>query len=295
MSPDDYYLSVTAGPTYEKQDPVPVNSPKAVHISTPHLDAQLQVRIKDFRGQPPCEASSPYFSYPSHTTHTYSIAFSFVPKKDIPATDLVFGNDFDQPIRDRLPPLFGKAMKFVTSWVDPGIEGDPYADQPYLYGPLVSSVNVLRIGEKGQKIGERDGEKVIEEGADGEEAEKVREELGIPGDGPARMKFFLDKGHKEKFVFEKGRRYECDFFNGYLDFNQFALKLPYGLSFSALYMWDGQALRYVLRNRATGDLIFSISFALVPKKDVEGQNEPGKEAEPSKGEKPGEEDDMGVD
>lgn len=64
---------------------------------------------------------------------------------------------------------------------------------------------------------EEDG--IITEGADGEEAEHIRHELHIPDDGAKRMKHFLNKANKEAFVFEAGRRYSCDFFNGYLDFN----------------------------------------------------------------------------
>jgi Protein of unknown function (DUF1769) len=34
-------------------------------------------------------------------------------KQGINGDDLVFGNDFDHPIRDRLPPGFGTAFKIV--------------------------------------------------------------------------------------------------------------------------------------------------------------------------------------
>lgn len=38
----------------------------------------------------------------------------------------------------------------------------------------------------------------------------------------------------------------CDFFNPYLDFNEFALKIGYGLpAISIIGHWDGQPLRYV--------------------------------------------------
>lgn len=144
---------------------------------------------------------------------------------DIPATDLVFGNDFEKPIRDKLPTGFGAAYRLLRWAIDPGLEGDVYAEHPYLYGPLVSSINVLRVGPKDGDLQEKkhsegqEGDEVITEGADGEDAQEIRRRMGIPDDGARRMKFFLNKAHKEAFVFEKGRRYECDFFNGYLDFN----------------------------------------------------------------------------
>jgi hypothetical protein len=164
----------------------------------------------------------------------------------------VFGNDFDHPIRDRLPPLFDKAFGIVKWWIDPGLDGDVYADEPYLYGALLSSINILRIGSKENgaegnvESSGSDGELVVyEEGADADGAE-VRKAKGIPDKAGARQKFFLNEQHRKDFVFEAGREYKCDFFNPYLDFNEFALKIGYGLpNISIIRHWDGQPLRYV--------------------------------------------------
>lgn len=167
----------------------------------------------------------------------------------------MFGNDFDHPIRDRLPPLFDKAFGIVKWWIDPGLEGDVYADEPYLYGPLLSSINVLRIGSKASEDTSGDdhvdtsgsnGEAIVyEEGADGDGAE-ARKEKGVPDRAAARQKFFLTEQNRKAFTFEAGREYKCDFFNPYLDFNEFALKIGYGLpNISMIRHWDGQPLRYV--------------------------------------------------
>ena len=172
-------------------------------------------------------STSPYFSHPSHTHDQYSIAFSFLPKKSITGSDLVFGNDFDRPIRDRLPPGFSKAMKIATWMIDPGLEGDPYADKPYLYGPALSSINILRIGEKvSNKTGPEEAWKlpvtvqddVLEEGADGS-GEAIRTENNIPPESEKRKKHFLNAANRQSFEFEEGRIYQADFFNPYIVFN----------------------------------------------------------------------------
>lgn len=100
-----------------------------------------------------------------------------------------------------------------------------HADEPYLYGPLLSSINVLRIGPKDDKEQEKIEEQraneevlVFEEGADGD-GQQVRQEKGIPAETPARQKHFLQGGNLKEFEFEKGREYGMDFFNPYLDFN----------------------------------------------------------------------------
>jgi hypothetical protein len=123
--------------------------------------------------------------------------------------------------------------------IDPGLEGDPYADEPWLYGPLLSSVNVLRIGSMGESTSGED--KIVEEGADGD-GKETRKEKGMPDDAVARKKHYLNESHRTDFEFEEGRAYHCDFFNPYLDFNEFALRLP-GFTLPILGSWDGQPLR----------------------------------------------------
>lgn len=52
-----------------------------------------------------------------------------------------------------MPPGSNYALKIVKWWIDPGLEGDAYADQPYLYGPALSSWNHVRIcGLRGEKV-----------------------------------------------------------------------------------------------------------------------------------------------
>ncbi len=244
---DKYILRITAGSDYDetKHVQVPVNQPETVAIRSAHADIELNVRIQGYRGLPPNSPStSPYFSTEPHATNQdqYSIALRFTPKSSssssggISGADLQFGNDFDRPIRDRLPPGFNTALRIVKWWIDPGLDGDAYADKPHLYGPALSSFNVLELG-----AGEHDAGKGglwFEEGGD----EATREALGLPDTGKARMKWALSDTNKDKFVFEHGKTYGLDFFNPYLDFANLALRLP-GFQLSIANYWDGQALR----------------------------------------------------
>ncbi|KAK1779604.1 hypothetical protein QBC45DRAFT_441695 [Copromyces sp. CBS 386.78] len=169
---------------------VPINSSKLTHISSEGMDMDLNVRIQDYqRGLPrnsPCTSS--YFDKEPHRYNKdqYSISIRFTPKapptsqhgngksmadgtatKDgpvkkqvkgeeeevqqgIPSSDLQFGNDFDHPIRAYLPPGVNTAMNIVKWWIDPGLEGDAYADEPFLYGPALSSFNAVRVGRGGE-------------------------------------------------------------------------------------------------------------------------------------------------
>lgn len=108
--------------------------------------------------------------------------------------------------------------------IDPGLDGDVYAEKPYLYGPLASSMNTLVFGEKGTKDlglggeGEEDAGLVFVEGGEGD-GEQLRESKGIPEGDAARKKWFLNEANRKTFDFEEGRVFGCDFFNAYLDFN----------------------------------------------------------------------------
>lgn len=287
---EKYILRVTAGPTYDLADhtEVPVNAPTPVSISSARMDIELNVRIQNYRGLPPNSPStSPYFSQEPHATNKdqYSIAFRFTPKNpektdktdkkektnkppaatdaqedDAPAPaadgisafDLQFGNDFDHPIRDRLPPGFSYAMKIVKWWIDPGLDGDPYADSPYLFGPALSSFNAIHVGRGA--LDDAKGGLCFDEGAsddegdsgdgdgDGGDSRAWREDVGAPADGKARMKWALHDQSKHDWVWEYGRTYAVDFFNAYLDFSEFALRLP-GYAVPIMKYWDGQGLR----------------------------------------------------
>ncbi|KAE8449489.1 hypothetical protein EG329_008097 [Mollisiaceae sp. DMI_Dod_QoI] len=287
----NYILQVTAGTDYDisKHQIVPVNTPTKITVESELISVDLNVRIQSYRGLPlNSPTTSPYFLLPPHhkSKDQYSICFSFTPKSNINGNDLVFGNDFDHPIRDRLPPGFGTAFKIVKWVVDPGLDGDVYAEKPYLYGPAASSVNTLHIGSKsssssskptstssssnstnGEENKEEDLGMVFQEGGD-ESGLEHRKEKGIPESEAARKKHFLNEENRKGWEWEEGRTYGCDFFNPYLDFNDFALRLP-GFTLPIMKYWDGQGLRYVLKNRKTDTVLFVVLFTLYLKEDVD--------------------------
>lgn len=197
--PEDYTLRITAGPSYDLSTHVelPINSGKLTHISSPEgMDIDLAVRINNYRGLPKgAPETSKYFERDPHKKNgdQYSISMRFTPRappsqanktsgttngsgagtkeeevRGIPAADLQFGNDFDHPIRNFLPPGVNTAMNILKWWIDPGLEGDAYADEPFLYGPALSSFNSVRVG-KGK---EEEGVGLwVEEGASSSEDE----------------------------------------------------------------------------------------------------------------------------
>ena len=256
------------------------------------VTAWIKVRIKDYNGLPRgSPAHSSYFDHSLHASDRYSIGFSFVPKRDIPGNDLVMGFDYDHSIKHQLPPGFKYAMKIATSFLDPGLYSDPYCDEPYLYGPALSSFFAFRIGERTEKMAadeqlahlEQEAGGVVEEGAEGS-GQSVREELGLPTMWKKRRKHFLNAQALEGFTFEKGRLYHADFFNPHLDFANFSLRLP-GFSISVARYIDEKThhLRFVLKDRKTEEALFVVFMKLLFGKELEEKKKLEKERAPSAG------------
>ncbi|PGH13885.1 hypothetical protein AJ80_06154 [Polytolypa hystricis UAMH7299] len=295
-----YRLRVTCGPSYDPSthNLVAVNANTSHVIDTAHARVELCVRIQDYTaGLPP---SSPrtcsYFTHPLHTTDQYSISIHLTPKHPIPGPHLLFGNDFDRPIRDRLPPGTNYALKLVKWTIDPGLEVDAYADRPYMYGPALSSWNYLRVcgrvGEEEEAIKAGHGasrsfhDEIIEEGGEGSGLD-IRRLLDVPDDAAARKHFFLDEANREMFEFERGRVYKADFGNPYLGFSDFSLRLP-GFSLPVAKYIDekNHELRYVLKNKETDDIYFVLLFTLLLEEDCgsEGSGEDDGQEGKGKGE-----------
>lgn len=325
---DKYLLCVTAGPSYDPSThvTVPVNKPETVKISSDLANIELNVRIKGYRGLPADSPSdSAYFYRGTHVEDgdQYSICFRFTPLRPadedpgaydsesvagevqseddsevsideagIRGDDLQFGNDFDKPIRDYLPPGFNTALNIMKWWVDPGLDGDAYCDTPHLFGPALSSFNTIHCGPG--TIDPSAG-LIFSEGGD-EQGMKLRNEAGMPKDAKERMKWALNAGSKEKWRWEYGHTYGFDFFNPYIDFEGFKVQLP-GFKLGVLRYWDGQSLRfvspplfshliaylfpcyvtdlqltrhrYVLRNKRTNEVYLVVVFSLYLKEDLD--------------------------
>ncbi|KAE9978041.1 hypothetical protein BLS_000913 [Venturia inaequalis] len=274
---EKYILRVSAGPSYDlsTHQYVPVNSEAPTAFENDFMTTKLKVRIRGYNGLPRTSSShSPYFDHPMHSKDQYSIGFSFVPKKDLDAVHATWGNDFDHPVRDRLPPGFNYALGIVKKFIDPAMEVDAYADEPWLWSPALDGFFKLRIGEKLSQEEQKDiphpaESAPLEEGADGS-GKQVREASGMPDDSEKRRKYFMNEENRAKFgVFEKDRLYHGDFFNPFIEFNKFALRLP-GFSLKVMkYINDKtHVLRYVFKNRHSDDVYFVVNITLLFGDDV---------------------------
>jgi hypothetical protein len=186
------------------------------------LESEALAKLTNNTGYPEKSPStSPYFEHELHKKDLYSICFSIIFKEPVNGNNLFFGNDFENPIRDILPPGFNSALKLVKWTLDPGLDGDVYADQPYLYSPALATWDIFRIGDKMSKEDKVPTlhDEVIEEGAYSDEAAEIRRQHNIPDTVEGRRKHFQNEGNRKEFEFEPGRMYVADFGNPYLSFS----------------------------------------------------------------------------
>ncbi|RAL08875.1 DUF1769 domain-containing protein [Aspergillus homomorphus CBS 101889] len=275
----DQRLRITVGPKYDPQthQSVQVNGAEPIRIESPHLTADIWVRIQDYTGYPTTSPrTNPYFNHEVTSRNRYSITLSLTFKQAVNGNDLLFGNDFDHPIRDYLPPGFGTAFRIVKTMLDPSLDGDAHADKPYLYSPALASWNQFHIGDVTNAL-PAVSDPVILEGADGSGME-VRNTYAIPEDAAARTKHFRAEEKRAEFEFEAGRVYQADFGNPYLDFNEFSIHIPgITLNISKYVSEKNNVLRYVLKNRATGEEYLVIGFTVVLDEEQEEDTEENKE------------------
>ncbi len=308
-SPSDYRLRVSAGTAYDAAGhvPVAVNAAAPLHLQGPGGDVWLNVRIKD--GRHGGAAQSTYFDRDPHSTNkdTWGITLWFVPAKTadgggehknnngtgdnndhISGADLQWGNDFDEPIRHLLPPGAGTGLRILKWWVDPGLDGDPFGERPFLYGAALSSFNRVYVGSVREEERSEETERSAQKPPDDKSARRDDPEIplsdcglwfdeggdaagrawraatGCPvdGAGKARMKWALGPEAQARWRWEAGRGYGLDFYNGFVDFEGLAVRLP-GFGVPLLRFWDGRtSLRFVLRHRHTAAVYLVVVFAL---------------------------------
>ncbi|GAB7339914.1 hypothetical protein MBLNU457_6440t1 [Dothideomycetes sp. NU457] len=259
---DNYRLSVTAGPSYDKdsQKPLTVNGP-SVAVSE---SAKVSLRIKDYTGLPSSSpASHPYFDHAENAKDTFSVAFSVVPSKDTPVDDLYFVIDTGHnPIKKfgLSKSLIDSAFKVAKQFIDGSLHCDAFAEEPWVGGPVLQgATTTFRVGETSKEKWDAPGED-MSEGAVGE-GKQERERTGMPEAADKRRKWV---GSNPGFKLQKGRQYDFDFANGYIDWKNYALKLP-GFSWSPLkHIGDkSHKVRFVLKNIKTGECFFVIMVTLL--------------------------------
>ncbi|KAF9432129.1 hypothetical protein BGZ76_011231 [Entomortierella beljakovae] len=81
-----------------------------------------------------------------------------------------------------------------------------------------------------------------------------------------RRSFFSKEANLSKHRYRPDQVYGFDFFNPFLNFANFTLKVP-GFSVDITRYWDGQPLTYVVKSRDSSAVFFAFQYEILPVND----------------------------
>ncbi|KAI8896440.1 hypothetical protein BC833DRAFT_528278 [Globomyces pollinis-pini] len=296
MSHEEYIVRISAGANYSELSTVMVNDESTpVWIDSEHFVGYLVVRMLNFNGVTPelhdsqkkgthCHhpIHNPDSSYFEGKNRRYSIMLQGRFKKSYGGDDIIFGADFNTSIRT--PTGVSLAIK-IAKWLDPAIEADFGCKEPYMYSPLVSSMNSLSVQvpqDSDNEISNDDSSATTLETCQSQVGNwrfsnsmvpenpdllfANPEHRGIITTYEKRKKFFSNIAKRKQVEFSPDYVYCMDFYDAYLDFNTASVKLP-GFSLNILGYFDGQQLRYACKTRDRSATFFVVQFELLKKSD----------------------------
>ncbi|KAJ3077564.1 hypothetical protein HK102_005142, partial [Quaeritorhiza haematococci] len=169
-SPEDYVLRVKAGPSYDLSKSVFCSVNDEFHpviVDSENFCGYILIRMRDFDGYVPDDEpepapvengngngqhkqqagkrlpiKNPPSDYFKGRNRRYSIMVQGRFKKTFNANDILFGVDFDTPVRS--PPGSSLVLK-MAKLLDPNIEADITCSTPWGYSPWICAMNSLGV------------------------------------------------------------------------------------------------------------------------------------------------------
>ncbi|CDS01326.1 uncharacterized protein SPSC_05359 [Sporisorium scitamineum] len=275
-------LKISAGPSVEALQTVAVNhDDQPTEINTDLFQGRIAVRIKNFTGSDPSGVEhlkdTPYFNAGHGKNQSWSMQIQGRFKTPVNADDLVFGNEFDKPIKDHLPYGTSVALQFVKL-IDPNLEHDLYAQRPHAWSPYLATMpRINSIQSDKQDFSDwpafpthpdyvqDDICSLIPPELAEKEKDTVANFKGIDKAHEYRQRFLGNRAHRKEITVDEKQIVTADFFNGFLDFNDLTLHIPFsgGLKLDLKKYWDGQPVRYICKDRKNDKVFFVIQFDIV--------------------------------
>jgi len=305
-------LQVKVGPSIKNLVVCNVNDETTPHFIENNLFVgYIVVRVKNFTGvtrplsspdadgdivyQEPI-SSIPYFNDVRKRTFSIQVTGRF--KQEFTADDVLFGAEFENKVN---PPTGAwLAMKFANL-IDPALQTDMFGDFPWLYSPLLCSMNTVNIKQAEEKLPpsppvSTSSANVITESISCPSSDKDEYAAAILGkwewtdrelpedsafltmalqqesnfdkrdhfasdDIAGRRKYFQKKEHRTSKVFKEGQLYSFEIFAPFIDLNTFDLSL--GINVNVHKYLNNQPIRLMSKSQSMNEQFFVVEFDLV--------------------------------
>lgn len=307
LEPNDYMLKISAGPSTSNLTVVSVNDEfQPMFLDSEHFKGYICVRLLNFNGVTPSlemtkekvdkvhsPISNPASNYFYGKNRKYSIMMQGRFTKEYHGDEILFGAELLNKVA--APAGLSVAIR-IAKWLDPAVDADGSSENPYMYSPLVTSINSLAIYPPGApELSNVDNQQTDKKAVEslGSKLTKIAIHDEAIGAWQYHTKpvpeasFHLFNSEKEKsqiITYEKRKKhfsnlqnrksvkispdyiYCMDFYDAYFDLNNFAVKLP-GFTLNAFKYYDGrQKIQYSCRTRDGKTVFFVIVFEFVEKK-----------------------------
>lgn len=159
----DYLLTVKGGINVDNLQLLSVNDESSpTRIESDLFSGYLMVRMKDFNGACPEDVSclpNPKSDYFSAKQRLYTISVQGIFKEDVPGDDLIFGLEFDHPIKT--PPGASIGLR-IARWLEPNLDYELNGSEPFMVAPrnnykiiiVLTCINFLAVHSKDEFIKE---------------------------------------------------------------------------------------------------------------------------------------------
>ncbi|KAG0360840.1 hypothetical protein BG005_009804 [Podila minutissima] len=290
--PPSFQLLVSVGSSTDPRDLKPVlpnDDAQPVWIESDEFVGQVVIRIRGFnRAQsghlPDALPDSSWFHQPSAGSNLNSIQIQGRFKREWAGDQVVFGVQFDQPLR--LPPFSSLAFEFVK-FFDPGVEGDIEGEKPWVFSPLIVTMNTVSVSNWSSRVESEEppqnrvlppwpstrGQHIVENTTilfnDNKQGEVATTDVDLGPSNPIatnaskRRSHFPKVENRTKLMFKPDQVFGFDFFNPILDLAKFKLRVP-GVSFDITKPLNGQPLTFVMKSKDSSVVFLAVQFKLVP-------------------------------
>ncbi len=211
-----------------------------MYVENENFQGQVLVRLRR------TQEDRPYFL---HRLRNFSFSFKGSFKKTLDASDVMFGAEFDHPIK----PPFGSSigLKFAHL-IDPSLKADLHSAKPWLLSPLICAMNTLTciIGASSEIFNPLKVDQI--------NIEQIKEDYcGRKWSSSQRRSYFSNAKHLEDEKILSSAIYIGDFFGPAIDFAKMVLVLgPFHLNF--LNYVNHQPIRFVCKSKH--ETFFAIEF-----------------------------------